>query len=156
MRHGWVTGWGRPRLVRRVCIWRGCSEHAILRACVHPLSAHVTGLPLELLQERLLDDSAVLRAHLIWWYSCGGEPWRIGMHVLRCDVVQLRHVVLRHDGMPVHLRRAVVCRWLAIHVWHRLTEWCVWCVWNGLRTAVPLLKLRLGLVLGVRLLRILT
>ena len=86
MRHGWVTGWGRPRLVRRVCIWRGCSEHAILRACVHPLSAHVTGLPLELLQERLLDDSAVLCAHLIWWYSCGGVPWRIGMHVLRCDV----------------------------------------------------------------------
>ena len=156
MRHGWVTGWGRPRLVRRVCIWRGCSEHAILRACVHPLSAHVTGLPLELLQERLLDDSAVLRAHLIWWYSCGGVPWRIGMHVLRCDVVQLRHVVLRHDGMPVHLRRAVVRRWLAIPVWHRLIEWCVWCVCHGMRTAVLLLKLRLGVVLGVRLLRILT
>jgi len=121
---------------------------------VHPLSAHVTGLPLELLQERLLDDSAVLRAHLIWWYSCGGEPWRIGMHVLR--VVQLRHVVLRHDGIPVHLRRAVVRRWLAIPVWHRLIEWCVWCVCHGMRTAVLLLKLRLGVVLGVRLLRILT
>ena len=41
-------------------------------------------------------------------------------------------------------------------VCHRLTEWCVWCVCHGMRTAVLLLKLRLGVVLGVRLLRILT
>ena len=80
MRHGWVTGWGRPRLVRRVCIWRGCSEHAILRACVHPLSAHVTGLPLELLQERLLDDSAVLLAvvadlDLSRYHAAGQTVW---------------------------------------------------------------------------------
>ena len=41
-----------------------------------------------------------------------------------------------------------------------MIEWCVWCVCHGMRTAVLLLKLRLGVVLGVvlgvRLLRILT